>query len=344
MNKKTELVCFLALTIGISYVIQYMGLLKGGILSGGYQVGMTPELQLALGFVMFIPALAAIVMNRFIVKRDVYKGKSVWLINYYLLISAEFFAGFIAITLLGLHNVYPSVLTAFGIATSITSLLGTLLLIALNSKEKWRKDLEYAKLQIGGIKQYLLYGMLLVAFLSLGTYLDLFTGLGVAIGADFNAILLGAFNTIILGPLVGITTGVFGEEYGWRIYLQDLLTELYGKPVGILLVGIVWGLWHAPVVFCGWTYPGYGAFGVLMFVIFTTVSGFYLSHATFESGNVWVTAYLHAVINGFSNLTITLVTINDSVLNFRLGIYGLAILGVIVLGLIMRKRSLWEAN
>jgi len=186
--------------------------------------------------------------------------------------------------------------------------------------------------------------LLMVSFITLGTYLDLFTGLGVELHFDLNTLLQGAILPVIIGPIMGITTGVFGEEYGWRIYLQDLLTELYGKPIGVLLLGLVWGLWHAPVVFFGWTYPGYGAIGVVIFLVFTTVSGFYLSHATFDSGNVWTPAYIHAVMNGYVNFTITLVAFNDYVLNFRFGIYGLAILGVIVSGIILRNRKLWEAN
>ena len=344
MNKKTELVCYLAVTFSITYIIQYIGLLKGGILSDGVQAGMTPELQTALGFVMLIPALVAITMNRFITRRDTYKGKAVWFTNYYLLIAAEFLIAFVAVTVLQLHNTYSNTLMVFGAVTSITSILGTILLLALNSKTKWREDLEHAKLQIGGIKPYLLYGVLLVAFMTLGTYLDLFAGLGVGLGIEFNTLVLGVVNSLVLGPILGITTGVFGEEYGWRVYLQDLLTELYGKPIGILLVGVIWGLWHAPVVFYGWTYPGYGVLGIIVFIVFTTIAGFYLSHATFISGNVWVPAYLHAVINGYSNFTLNLVMMNDSVLNFRFGIYGLAILGVITLGLILRNRKIWEAS
>ncbi len=344
MNKKTELVCYLAITFGITYIIQYVGLLKGGILSGGYQMGMTPELRAALGFIMFVPALVAIAMNRFIIRRDTYLGKAVWFTNYYLLLTAEFLIGFISITVLQLHTTYPITLTIYGIVTSITSILGTALLFALNSKAKWRADLERSKLNLGSIKQYLFYGLLLLAFLTLGTYLDLFTGLGIDLHVDLNTMLIGAINSVIIGPILGITTGVFGEEYGWRIYLQDLLTKLYGKPIGVLLLGIVWGLWHAPVVFFGWTYPGYGAFGVVVFLVFTTVTGFYLSHATFDSGNVWIPAYIHAIINGYANFTMTLVTLNDSVFNFRSGIYGLTILGVIVLVVILRNKKLWEAS
>ena len=109
-----------------------------------------------------------------------------------------------------------------------------------------------------------------MAFLTLGTYLDLFTGLGVELQVESNTLLLGIFNNIIIGPIFGFTSGLFGEEYGWRIYLQDLVTDLYGRRFGVLMVGVIWGLWHAPVVLYGWTYPGYGVLGILVFVVFTT--------------------------------------------------------------------------
>ena len=344
MNKKTELIYYLAATFGITYIIEYVGLWKSGILNGIIQLTLTPELQVALSFVMFIPALVAIIMNRFITRQDTYKGKAAWFINYYLLLTAEFLISFIAITVMQLHQSYPITITIIGVATSLSSILGTALLLALNYKAQWKADLEQSKLHLGSIKHFLLYGLLLVAFLTLGSYLDLFTGLGVELPIEFNTLLMGVLNSIIFGPVLGLTTGVFGEEYGWRIYLQNLLTELFGRPFGVLILGTIWGLWHAPVVMFGWTYPGYGLVGVVIFTVFTIISGYYLSNATLESSNVWVPAYLHAVINGYSTFTLNLVLFNDSVLNFRYGIYGLGILGLISLGLTMRNRKLWEES
>ncbi|WP_159081949.1 CPBP family intramembrane glutamic endopeptidase [Paenibacillus sp. CAA11] len=42
---------------------------------------------------------------------------------------------------------------------------------------------------------------------------------------------------------------VLGEEYGWRGYLLPKLTADYGKVKAVLMVGIIWALYHAPVVY-----------------------------------------------------------------------------------------------
>lgn len=51
---------------------------------------------------------------------------------------------------------------------------------------------------------------------------------------------------VLLTPILnGLFT--FGEEFGWRAYLQTKLMPL-GFRKAMLLVGVIWGLWHAPVI------------------------------------------------------------------------------------------------
>ena len=38
----------------------------------------------------------------------------------------------------------------------------------------------------------------------------------------------------------------FGEEYGWRYYLQPVLQKRFGLRAGVIILGVVWGLWHIP--------------------------------------------------------------------------------------------------
>ena len=341
MNRDRELAVFLAVTFGLTYIVEFIALRKEGILDGGYLNSLSPELTLAFQLAMFIPALTAIT-SQLILNRGTIQGKARWFINYYFIMTAEIAVGFVAVTVLGLHEANPSILPLIGSVTAITGVLGTVLLLALHGKQEWRKDLEKANLNFGSLRSYVTFGGFLVVFLTAGAYIDLVTGLGYNPGADFNSLILGAITTVLLGPIMGITTGVFGEEYGWRIYLQDLLTSRFGKVKGVLLLGVVWGLWHAPAVLAGWTYPGYGLIGLVVFTLFTTILGVMLSHGTMVSGTVWLAAYLHAIINSYGNYTLNLVKFNDPVYNFRLGIYGLTILGVCTVWLVIRNKKLWE--
>ena len=38
----------------------------------------------------------------------------------------------------------------------------------------------------------------------------------------------------------------FGEEYGWRYYLQPHMQAKFGNRLGVVLLGVIWGLWHLP--------------------------------------------------------------------------------------------------
>ncbi len=53
-----------------------------------------------------------------------------------------------------------------------------------------------------------------------------------------------SFATIIIGTLL-----LFGEEYGWRGFLLKNLSESKGKFFATVAVGIIWALWHFPLIY-----------------------------------------------------------------------------------------------
>jgi membrane protease YdiL (CAAX protease family) len=60
-----------------------------------------------------------------------------------------------------------------------------------------------------------------------------------------------------------------GEELGWRGFLWDRLRP-YGLK-GKVLLGIIWGLWHAPIIALGFNFPMHRRLGIL-FMVFLTIS------------------------------------------------------------------------
>ena len=36
-------------------------------------------------------------------------------------------------------------------------------------------------------------------------------------------------------------TAFFGEEYGWRYYLQPILQQKFGLRRGVIVLGLLWG-------------------------------------------------------------------------------------------------------
>jgi membrane protease YdiL (CAAX protease family) len=57
----------------------------------------------------------------------------------------------------------------------------------------------------------------------------------------------------LVAPFINSLFGL-GEEIGWRGFLLPRLLPL-GKPRAYLLLGVIWGIWHAPLIVVGFNYP-----------------------------------------------------------------------------------------
>lgn len=101
--------------------------------------------------------------------------------------------------------------------------------------------------------------------------------------------------TLVVAPFLNGVFG-FGEELGWRGYLLPKLLPL-GKFKAYSLLGIVWGLWHLPLVLVGFAYPGYPLAGALMFMLLTTAFGIYLNELTVRHRSSVLAGWAHGVFN-----------------------------------------------
>jgi membrane protease YdiL (CAAX protease family) len=218
-----------------------------------------------------------------------------------------------------------------------------------------------AGLSGGRVKYWILFGMALVLIYGLMAGLNVLFGLGQVVDArivvselaggqptgleemsNIAFVLVTGLQSVLLAPFVALLIA-FGEEYGWRGYLQGELVKL-GKVRGILLVGVIWGLWHAPVIAMGHNYPGYPLLGILLMTLYTIALAFFFGYAVLVSGSIWLAAWLHALNNqviAFLNLMV--VRVDDPVQSFGIGIYGLAVWALIVIGILLIGRKIWSA-
>lgn len=112
---------------------------------------------------------------------------------------------------------------------------------------------------------------------------------------------------LTLLPISAIVSGIvgsfaaFGEEGGWRGYMMPKLFALMPKGAALIVGGIIWGLWHAPLTVIGHNfgtdYPGYPWLGVIFMCIFCILMGVLLTFVCEMSDSVWPAAILHAVNN-----------------------------------------------
>src|SRR5215203_5356002 len=107
---------------------------------------------------------------------------------------------------------------------------------------------------------------------------------------------------MLLVIAVPVTLFTFGEEYGWRGYLLPRLLPL-GEIRASVLLGVIWGLWHLPLIMAGLNYPGVNVWLAIIIFTFVTValSFTYTWFYVASSGSVLVAAVFHASINQFSD-------------------------------------------
>jgi membrane protease YdiL (CAAX protease family) len=94
----------------------------------------------------------------------------------------------------------------------------------------------------------------------------------------------------------------FGEEYGWRGYLLPRLLPL-GEIRASVLLGVIWGVWHLPLLLAGLNYPGVNVWLAIIVFTFVTValSFTYTLFYVASGGSVLVAAVFHASTNQFSD-------------------------------------------
>lgn len=89
----------------------------------------------------------------------------------------------------------------------------------------------------------------------------------------------------------------FGEEYGWRYYLQPLLQERFGLRKGVLILGVAWGLWHLPVDFFFYVTPDKGVIMTVSQIVTCVTLGIFLGYAYMKTQNIWVPVLIHFLNN-----------------------------------------------
>ena len=108
---------------------------------------------------------------------------------------------------------------------------------------------------------------------------------------------------ILLAPLLNAFT-CFGEEWGWRGYLLPKMQEKLPMPLLLLVNGIIWGLWHAPLTAIGHNYgtgyKGYPFTGILAMCLFCITLGVIFSYITIKTGSCLPAVFAHGSVNGFA--------------------------------------------
>ena len=98
-----------------------------------------------------------------------------------------------------------------------------------------------------------------------------------------------------------------GEELGWRGFLLRKLLPL-GQWPALLISGVIWGIWHLPLVLMGQNYPTLPVAGPFLMIGFTVLMGIILGWLQLASRSVWVPALAHGTLNAVNGLPLLFLT------------------------------------
>ncbi|MCF8277575.1 MAG: CPBP family intramembrane metalloprotease [Flavobacteriales bacterium] len=125
---------------------------------------------------------------------------------------------------------------------------------------------------------------------------------------------------------------MFGEELGWRgLLLKE--TQQLGFLKSNLLIGLLWGLWHAPIILMGHNYPEYPVIGVGLMVVFTTVLAFPFAYTRFKTDSLLGPCVMHGMINGTAATLLYFTWGGHSLVTGITGVAGFIAISIIVIGI-----------
>ena len=122
--------------------------------------------------------------------------------------------------------------------------------------------------------------------------------------SPWMVVIIQVVQALFLSPLLNAVS-TFGEEFGWRGYLLPKLLPL-GTRKAVLLSGVIWGVWHWPIILMGYNYGldyfGAPVLGPLAMVWFTVILSVLFSWITIKTENVWPAVIAHGALNGIAGL------------------------------------------
>ena len=115
-------------------------------------------------------------------------------------------------------------------------------------------------------------------------------------------ILIQLVQGLILGPIVNVFATI-GEELGWRGFLLPKMLPM-GEWKTLILGGVIWGVWHAPVILQGHNYPDHPVLGVLLMIIFCVFLSIIIGWIYMRTRSPWSAAIAHGSLNAWGGLAI----------------------------------------
>lgn len=120
--------------------------------------------------------------------------------------------------------------------------------------------------------------------------------------------MLPPIGTLVIIQLASIPLGAlinsflaFGEEIGWRGWLVPALRPLGTWPA-LILSGVIWGIWHSPLILLGYNFGLTDWRGVALMTVGCVAWGVLLGWSRLRSGSVWPAVFGHGALNAAAGI------------------------------------------
>lgn len=107
---------------------------------------------------------------------------------------------------------------------------------------------------------------------------------------------------LILGPIINVFV-TMGEELGWRGFLLPKMLPM-GEWKALIWGGVIWGVWHAPVILQGHNYPDHPFLGVFLMIVFCIFLSIIIGWMYLRTRSPWSAAIAHGSLNAWGGLAI----------------------------------------
>lgn len=131
---------------------------------------------------------------------------------------------------------------------------------------------------------------------------------------------------------------LFGEEFGWRGWLQRRIAP--GRPVAAaVMTGVFWSLWHLPLNLRGYNFPGNPLEGQIVFTLNLICLSVIFGWLQNRAGSIWAACLAHSATNTLGAVIVSLAVAGPERTSVAyLGWLGLLPLGALAIFIVLTGR------
>jgi len=107
-----------------------------------------------------------------------------------------------------------------------------------------------------------------------------------------------------------------------------------------VIIGVIWGIWHAPIILQGHNYPQHPVVGVLMMTIWCVLLAPIFSYVRLKANSVIAAAIIHGSLNATAGLSLMVVKGGNDLTVGAAGLAGFIVLAFVNIGLLLYDRVL----